>query len=427
MTLSIRFSESTARPPRSMRTHSHRIAVGATLLLTTACVGRGGAPAYVNPHANDEIGTVRQMYDGALSPTLAVNTFRNIDRLFPTRRVAHSGTPYPLPPADKPLDNITFTSKGVQYTADDFIRLNRIAGLLVLKNGRIALEHYEFGNGPQTRWMSMSVAKSITSTLMGAAVRDGKIGRLDDLVTKYVPRLASSAYDGVTMRQLLMMSSGVRWNETYTDSSSDRRHLLEAQIAQQSGGAIELMRSLARAAPPGTVNNYSTGETQIAGEVVRGAVGMSLAQYLHDRIWGPFGMETDATWWLDSPDGHEIGGSGFNATLRDYARFGLFFANGGVIGETHVLPDGWTRDASSPKTLANNSPLNYGYMWWPIGGPTGSPDDGAFAAEGIFGQAIYINRREQVVIAQWGAQTKPTGGAKIEDNDFFAAVVSALR
>ena len=147
-----------------MRTHSHRIAVGATLVLTAACVGRSVAPAYVNPHASDEIGTVRQMYDGSLTPTLAVNTFRNIDRLFPTRVVAHGGTPYPLPLANKPLGNIAFTSKGVTYTADDYIRLNRIAGLLVLKNGRIALEHYEFGNGPQTRWMSMSVAKSITST-----------------------------------------------------------------------------------------------------------------------------------------------------------------------------------------------------------------------------------------------------------------------
>lgn len=410
-----------------MRTHSHRIAFGATLLLIAACTGRSVASAYVNPHANDEIGTVRQIYDGALSPTLAVNTFRNIDRLFPTRVVAHSGTPFPLPPANKPLGNITFTSKGVAYTADDYVRLNRIAGLLVLKNGRIALEHFEFGNGPQTRWMSMSVAKSITSTLMGAALRDGKINSLDDFVTKYVPRLAGSAYDGVTLRQLLMMSSGARWNETYTDSSSDRRHLLEVQIAQKAGGAIDLMRALPRAEPPGTVNNYSTGETQIAGEVVRGAVGMSLARYLHEKIWGPFGMETDATWWLDSPDGHEIGGSGFNATLRDYARFGLFFANGGVVGDTRVLPDGWTTEASSPKMLANDVPLKYGYMWWPIGGPSGSPNDGAFAAEGIFGQALYINTRERVVIAQWSAQTKPTGGAKVDDNDFFAAVVSALR
>ncbi|MEO8624898.1 MAG: serine hydrolase, partial [bacterium] len=265
------------------------------MLSASAALAQGASQgAYINPHANDSIGTVRQMYDGALTPALAVNTFRNIDRLFPTRTIERGTKPYPLPAATSPLANVSFTSKGKPYSLDEYLTLNRVSGLLVLKNGRIALERYAYGNSPSTRWMSMSIAKSITSTLIGAAIKDGAIGSINDPVTKYVPRLTGSAYDGVTVRQLLMMASGVRWNETYTDPKSDRRRLLEAQIAQRPGGAVELMRALARAAPPGSVNNYSTGETQIAGEVVRNAVGKSLAQYLSEKIWAPFGMETDA-------------------------------------------------------------------------------------------------------------------------------------
>lgn len=392
----------------------------------TTTLNRDGAraqTAYVNPHATDSIGTVRQMYNGALTPSLAVTTFRNIDRLFPTRIVVHGSTPYPLVAASNPLHDVAFVSQGTRYNLDDYLRLNRVSGLLVLKDGRIALERYAYGNGPRTRWMSMSIAKSITSTLIGAAIKDGTIGSIDDPVTKYVPRLAGGAYDGVTVRHLLMMASGVRWNETYTDPASDRRRLLEVQIAQRPNGAVDLMRALGRAAAPGYVNNYSTGETQIAGEVVRGATGKSLADYLSEKIWRPFGMESDASWWLDSPDGHEIGGSGFSATLRDYGRFGLFFLGGGV----GVLPPGWTSEASTPKTLADGKRISYGYMWWPSDAAPNTVNDGAFSAVGIFGQAIYINPREHVVIVQWSAQTKPTGGELVNSDDFFGAVALALR
>ena len=382
---------------------------------------------YVNPHASEVIGTVRAMYNGTLRPDLAVNTFRNIDRLFPTRAVVHGAHAYPLPRSVTPLRNVTFASDGKTYSLSDYLRVNRVSALLVLKNGHIAYEHYAFGNTARSRWMSMSVAKSITSTLIGAAIHEGKIHSIDDMVTTYVPRLAGSAYDGVSIRQLLMMASGVRWNETYTDPTSDRRRLLEVQISQQSGSAVELMRSLSRAAAPGTVNNYSTGETQIAGEVVRGAVGKPLAQYLSEKIWRPFGMETDASWWLDSPDGHEIGGSGFSATLRDYARFGLFFLQGGRVGDLRVVPDGWTAEAGASKTLANGKPLDYGYMWWPTHGGVGAINDNAFSAIGIFGQAIYINPQERVVIVQWGAQTQPTGNDVVAPADFFAAVAMAVR
>ncbi len=312
------------------------------------------------PHASETIGTLREMYDGTLTPELAATTFRNIDRLLPTRTVHASSHPLPLPPAAAPLGSVRISDKGQSYDLEQYLTPNRVAGLLVLQDGRIKTERYRLGATRQTRWMSMSVAKSITSTLIGAAIRQGKIGGVSDLVTHYVPALAGSAYDGATVRDVLTMSSGVRWRETYTDPTSDRRRLLDAQISLTPGSAMQLMASLPRAAPPGTVNNYNTGETQVAAEILRHAVQEPLADYLADRIWQRYGMEADANWWLESPGGTEIGGSGFSATLRDYGRFGQFFLDGGIAGGEHILPDGWTRDAGTPKTLAGGRTIDYG-------------------------------------------------------------------
>ncbi len=378
------------------------------------------------PHATEPIGTVRQMYDGVLTPELAVNTFRNIDRLFPTRTVPRSPTPQPLPPAAMPLTSVSFSDRGTRHELEDYLELNRVAGLLVLKDGQVKLERYRFGNSERTRWMSMSIAKSITSTLIGAAVRQGYIAALSDPVTRYVPTLAGSAYEGVSVRDVLMMSSGVRWDETYTDPASDRRRLLEAQISHVPGSLMAVMRGLPRAARPGTVNNYNTGETQVAAAILRSAVGRPLATYLSERIWSRFGMEADANWWVDAPDGLEIGGSGFSATLRDYGRFGLFVLHGGVAAGEPILPAGWTDEATSPKVLRGGTPLAYGYLWWP-GTTPAAQRDRAFAAEGIHGQFVYINPVAQVVIVVWSAQPMPTGGAVIDDWVFFDAVVDALR
>ncbi|MEZ2299161.1 serine hydrolase domain-containing protein [Variovorax sp. RCC_210] len=388
--------------------------------------GTDGGNSAAYPHANEPIGTVRQIYDGALSADLAVNTYRNIDRLFPTRTIEPGGTPYPLPAAPTPLTQLSFTANGNTYALADFLTVNRVAALLVLKNGNVVNETYRYGNTAKTRWMSMSVAKSVTSTLIGAAVKDGYIASIDDQVVKYVPRLAGSAYDGATVRDVLMMASGAKWNETYTDPASDRRQLLEAQISQKAGSAMDLMSKLPRAAAPGSVYNYSTGETQVAGEIVHNAVKKPLAQYLSEKIWSKVGMESQANWWLDSPDGVEIGGSGISATLRDYARFGLFVMNDGVAAGQQVVPAGWIAQAGSPKVLSTGKPISYGYLWWiPPSGPSAA--DGAFYATGIMGQYIYINRKEQVVVVIWGAQTDPAGNGSLPVVPFFDAVVAALK
>ena len=394
-----------------------------TALLTAVASRVGAAQQY--PHRAEPIGTVRQIYDGVLTPAMAVNTFRNIDRLFPTRTVSRSSGPLPLPSAAVPLTDVHFGDQGKQYDLESYLELNRIAAILILQDGHVKLERYRFGNTDRTRWMSMSVAKSITSTLVGAALQEGYIHSLSDSVTRYVPSLVGTAYDGVSVRDLLMMASGVRWNETYSDPSSDRRRLLEAQISQVAGSAITIMKSLPRAAPPGTTSNYNTGETQVVAEVLRAAVGRPLATYLSDRIWSRFGMEADATWWLDSPDGTEIGGSGFSATLRDYGRFGLFVLGGGVAGADSILPAGWVREATTPKTLRGGAPVEYGYLWW-TGETPGARRDGAFMAIGIHGQYLYVNPAAKIVIVVWGARPHPSQGQVVNDWPFCDAVTAAL-
>jgi CubicO group peptidase (beta-lactamase class C family) len=258
------------------------------------------------------------------------------------------------------------------------------------------------------------VVKSITASLIGAALKDGHIESIDDPIARYLPRFAGSAYDGVTVRQLLQMTSGVRWNETYTDPASDRRKMLEAQIGQQPGAILELMASLPRAAEPGTLWNYSTGETHVAGALVAAATGQSVASYLSAKIWSRAGMESDANWWLESPDGLEVGGSGLSATLRDYARFGLFLLEDGVIDGERILPKGWVDAASSAKILAGQK-VDYGYMLWPLHGRS-------YAAIGIFGQFVFVDPDKQLVVAMWSAQAKPVDRHGLDEYVFLKAL-----
>jgi CubicO group peptidase (beta-lactamase class C family) len=369
-------------------------------------------------HANEDIGTVRQVYDGKLYPDIQVNTFRNIDRLFPTRTVARGETVSTLPLSKQPLREFSYLVDDKTYDLYDVLSMNRVSGLLIIHHGEVVFEQYLLGNNEHSRWMSMSVVKSITATLIGAAIQDGHINSIDDPIVHYLPRFKGTAYDGVTVKHLLQMSSGVAWNETYTDATSDRRRMLEAQISQQPGAILDLMAALPRAAKPGTVWNYSTGETQLAGALVHAATGKPVAQYLSEKIWSKLGMEADASWWLQSPAGLEIGGSGLSATLRDYGRLGLFWLNDGVITvdgtPQRVLPPGWMKAAGS-RQLIGGKKVDYGYMLWPMHG-------NSYAAEGIFGQYVFVDPDAKLVVAMWSAQAKPLNRAGLNEYRFLQAL-----
>ena len=390
--------------------------VGAVFLAFTATTS-WSAPT---PHPG-----IFELYSGQLNPDEEVWRLAHSDALLPSSMVARGAHARPLPPALHSLSNVHFTSGGKSYDLHDYLALDRVAGLLVLKDGRVAYEDYELGTGPGTHWFSASVAKSITSTLVAAAVQDGSIASLDDPIGRYLPVMNKGAYAQVTIRQALQMASGVQWDEAYAQESSDRRQLLKLQLAQKPGSMLKYMSERQRATTAGSVWHYNTGEAFVVGAVVEAATRQSFAHYLSEKIWKPWGMESDANWWAESPGGTGFGGGGLSATLRDYARFGLFVMNDGVIDGRRVVPAGWFDEAGSRKKIGE-SWVDYGYYWWIP--PQDQPaHTGAFEAIGIFGQYLYVNRRARVVIAVLSAQPKAEGMEPVASNDFFAAVVEALQ
>jgi CubicO group peptidase (beta-lactamase class C family) len=373
-----------------------------------------------------KVAGLQQIFDGAMLPDVAVASFSHTERLLPVRIVHRGALTQALTLRVQPFPEIHFEDHGSRFDLYDYLATNRVAGLLILKDGQIALEDYELGTGPDTHWASFSMAKSVASTLVGAALVDGLISSVDDPVIRYVPALRGSAYEGVSIRQLLTMSSGVRWDETYTDPKSDRRKMLDLQINGKPGDLLRYMGSLPRAAAPGAVWNYSTGETFVIGAVLEGAVHRPLADYLSQKIWSPAGMEQNATWWTDGPNGMAWAGSGIGATLRDYGRFGLLAADGGKINGHAIVPEGWFAEAGAPHNIGGKT-VDYGYMWW-IPPQTNPVHIGAFQAQGIFGQYIYVNPRERLVIVVLSARSKPARGSRfdLDDDAFFSAVATAL-
>ena len=294
------------------------------------------------------------------------------------------------------------------------------SALVVVQGGKVRLERYANDFGPDGRWTSFSVAKSLTSTLVGAALHDGAIRSLDDPVSEYVEGLRGSAYDDVSIRQLLTMSSGVRWNEDYTDPASDVARFLDYEPPAGEDATVSYLRQLPRDAPPGTRWQYNTGETNLIGVLVREATGEPLADYLSEKVWRNFGMAQDAT-WLINDSGEEIGGCCIQAATRDMARFGLFVLADGVANGKRVVPEGWFAEATRTHFATNRAHRSYGFQWWPYA-------DGSFAAGGIFGQGIFIDPARDLVIASngnWPTATDDAGKGE-ERHQFYKAVQAAI-
>ena len=303
---------------------------------------------------------------------------------------------------------------------DAYMDAQRNAGLLIIQDGTVRLEKYKLGYGPEGRWTSFSVAKSFTSTLVGAAVKDGYIKSLDDKVSTYIPGLKGSAYDDVSVRQLLTMTSGVKWNEDYTDPKSDVALFNLQTPVPGEDITVSYMKRLPREAPAGSKWVYKTGETNLIGVLVSSATGKTLSAYLSEKVWKPFGMEADGVWML-GPTGHEISGCCMSARLRDYARFGLFILGGGVAGGQKVLPDDWLAAATTKQADIDMPGRGYGYQWW-------TNDDGSFAAQGIFGQGIFIDPKRRLIIASngnWPTATDPDGVGSAREA-FYKSVQAAV-
>jgi CubicO group peptidase (beta-lactamase class C family) len=310
--------------------------------------------------------------------------YKNMEKVNPSRVIKRGAVVRALPRAAVQIEP-KFAADGESYDTATYMRAYRASGVLVIKDGKIILERYGLGRGPHDRWTSFSVAKSITSTLIGAAIKDGKIKGLDDPVTAYIPELEGSAYEGVTVRHLITMTSGVKWNENYSDPNSDVAKEGLTQMEPGVNPVVSYMRRLPREAAPGSKFVYKTGETDLAGILLSNAVREPLAQYLSEKIWRPYGMEQDGIWSEDLA-GHERGGCCMSMTLRDYGRFALFTMDQGKSGAGHVLPEGWMQDA----TREHVSEPPYGYFWWLT--------PGGYEAEGIFGQSVSVFPGEHLVV-----------------------------
>jgi CubicO group peptidase (beta-lactamase class C family) len=340
--------------------------------------------------------------------------FRALDRiplLAKARPIAAGNAPVPLPPG-APL------KLGVDV--DAFMAGQRSAAVVVLQDGKLRLERYGLGFDAAGRWTSFSVAKSMTSTLVGAAIRDGHIKSMDDKVSDYIPQMKGSAYDDVSIRQLLTMTSGVRWNEDYADPQSDvarfNNHKPEAGV----DALVSYMRGLPRVAPAGTRWHYSTGETNLVGVLLSQATKKPLATYLSEKIWVPAGMEHPATWIL-SKTGQEISGCCIQAATRDFARMGQFVMNGAMVNGQSIVPDGWLADATTTRMPIGLADRGYGYQWWTYA-------DGSYSARGIFGQGIFIDPKRKLVVAlnaNWGTGANDRASSA-QREAFYQAVQKAI-
>ncbi|MEM0929731.1 MAG: serine hydrolase [Pseudomonadota bacterium] len=341
--------------------------------------------------------------------------FRMMDRvpfLVEAREIEAGSSVYDLPDGEA-LD--------IDAVLDTYFDAGRAVSVVVLQNGKVRAERYGLSFEPDERWTSFSVAKSFTSTLVGTAIKDGYIESLDAPVTDYIEGLKGSAYEGVTVRQLLTMTSGVDWNEDYYDPNSDVAQFGNHIPDDDLPIVVSYMQKLGRAHEPGTVWNYSTGETNLIGILVSEATGMTLADYLTEKIWQPYGMEAKAS-WLIGEDDVEISGCCIQATTRDFARFGQFILDGGVINGEPILPDGWLDDATTRQVGIGFDPWGYGYQWWTY-------EDGAFGARGIFGQTIFIDPARNLVIANnssWSSALGDKDGERDAREAFQDAVQAAI-
>ena len=323
--------------------------------------------------------------------------------------------------------SLSYTINGKTSTLDEYLEQADVQGFLVLKDDRVIFEKYLHGASPQDRFLSMSVEKSIVSVLFGTVVDEGKI-KVADAVTKYLPDLAGGAYKDCSVQDLLQMASGIEFNEDYLDPQADVHRVLFDLI---KGGESfhQVAVGIKSERKPGTAFHYQSLNTQILAEILQKATGTPLNKYAEERLWKKIGAQSDA-FIYESEKQPEICAFGcFNATLRDYARFGLMAMHSGELGGQRVVSEAWMREATEPPSF--NRPridektgrpvTGYGYQWWLPAG-----EDHAFQAIGIYGQNIYVNPVKHLVIAQFSSLPKPSGGGSRAIGRPHDAIVAKL-
>src|ERR1700722_1108615 len=355
------------------------------------------------------------------TPEQTIVNFRRADQIFAAPPIHRGANARALPRAAVQIDPVVTQSGGLPaVSVEQLMKAERITGVIAVKDEEVILERYAFGRGPEDRWISMSVAKRVTSTLIGAAVKDGLIHSIDDPVVQYIPELKGSAFDGVTIRNLMTMSCGVRWKEDYIDLRSD---IALAGGEEMVGGVPPLVayaKRLDREATPGTRRKYQTIDADMLGIVLSRALkGRTLADYISEKIWQPFGMEADASWLIDKA-GIERGGCWLNITLRDYASLGFLLGEGAKACGVDVLADGWIQQAWTPQlSEPDKYVIGFGYYWQ-------IRQDGGYEAVGAYGQSVTIYPKKHLVIAVNSASVDHHG-IGLARWDLIAAIRAAVR
>lgn len=348
-----------------------------------------------------------------------VGSFSHLDSILPYRRLLRADRPRPLP--------VTTTTPGYTYTGgtiDDFLARRRITGLMVVKDGIVQVERYQYGRKPEHRLLSNSMAKSITSIAVGLALQEGRIRSLDDNAAVYVPELAGSPYGETPVRALLRMSSGVLFSERY-DGFDD---LSKYMFRQASDGTIAALRSFSsRDIPVGEHFQYASVETIVLALVVKGATGQTLSDYVADRLWRPMGAEADATWIIDQGS-MEYAWGNFNATLRDWGRLAMLLADDGARDGKQIIPRDYLLEATDyhrhPPAFTPGAATpyyGYGYQFWTYPGKSRR-----FALLGVFGQSIFVDPQLRLALIITAVQNDPVSisdGFGIERNALWRGIV----
>jgi CubicO group peptidase (beta-lactamase class C family) len=323
-------------------------------------------------------------------------TFRSMDTLFTTRTVARGGPVWTLPRNDHALD-VDYSWQGQHYTAQQFLERTYTNALLVMQDGRIVSEIYRNVTNERSRFIGWSMTKSVTSVLIGCALAEGRIDSLDAPISRYLPELKGGGYDGVSIRHVMQMRSGVDYEERYDFEHPGRaasNHI--AALVKNAARFADAARTLPRIHEPGSFFQYKTIDTAVLGWLIERVTQNSVAAYTARCLWEPLGAESDAFYIMDGPPGvgREFSGAGFNATLRDFARFGQMVLDGGVANDRRIVSAEWIRQSTHPSGPEDNQRGGYGLQWWTLGNTE------AFAAIGLQGQYIYIDPSTRTVVVK---------------------------
>jgi CubicO group peptidase (beta-lactamase class C family) len=346
-----------------------------------------------------------------------VGTYSHFGELFPSRPIERAATPWLFKRAPEPP--ISYTFKSDRFSIQDYLARNPATGLLIAKDDTILVEHYQYARTDRDRFLSQSMAKTITAMLIGIAVAENKIRSIDDPVSAYVPGLANTEYGGTTLRALLQMSSGVSFTENYDGSDDVARLGRDLFLEPGKDPVASVAQFNTRVAPPGTRWHYASSETEILGLVLRAAIGQPVADYLGERIWQAIGTEADASWAIDGT-GQEVTYCCFNAVLRDYARLGRLLAYDGAWEGRQLIPRQWLLDATTVRPgdawLAPGTAtpyFGYGYQTWLFPG-----EQRRFALLGIRGQMIFVDPASKLVMVHTAVRKKPS------DPDSYAEIIT---